>query len=162
MVRLFARCMYLLVLLRVAVSGLRSGVRPGVTGDASTDKAEEGRERRHIGRRGELLAYWYLRRAGYRIIRNNFRTAAGGEVDLIAWDGPVLVFVEVKTRTTPTGNEPEAAVHLAKQASLRKAARAYLKRRNWPDTKYRFDVVALAGGKGWLPIVRLHKAAFGA
>ena len=61
------------------------------------------------GARGETLAYWYLRQAGYTIVARNRRARSGaGEIDMMGWDGPVLSFVEVKTRTTaearPAGN----------------------------------------------------------
>ncbi len=158
--RLFASSMFALMNLRAAMGGLRAGVAES----ESRDKSEEGRERRESGYRGELLAYWYLRREGYVVIRRNFRSAAGGEIDLIGWDGPVLAFVEVKTRIAGSVNAPEAAVHGEKRELLRRTALSYLRRRDWDDVQYRFDIVAIespGGGRLKFPVIRLHKAAFG-
>jgi len=69
-----------------------------------------------VARRGEEDAYFHLRSLGYVIVARNWRTAGRkGEVDLIAWEGDVLCFVEVKTRTTRDVKPAEAAVDRAKQ-----------------------------------------------
>lgn len=54
--------------------------------------------RRELGHRGERMAEAYLQQKGLRIVERNYRTARG-EIDLVAWDGDVLVFVEVRTRS---------------------------------------------------------------
>jgi len=124
---------------------------------------EEGRQRRQTGIRGETLAYWYLRRQGYTVVSRNYRGRhTFGEVDLIGWDGNVLAFVEVKTRTTSTGGPPERAVDAGKQQALGRAARDFLSRRRLADVSYRFDVLALEAASGAAPVIRLHKGAFGA
>jgi hypothetical protein len=70
---------------------------------------------RRTGMQGETFAYWYLRRNGYVIVARNYTAPPmKGEIDLVGWDGAVLAFVEVKTRTpaeTPLGR-PEDAVNL--------------------------------------------------
>ena len=72
-----------------------------------------------ITRRGERDAYFYLRRRGYVMVARNFRSPLRrGEVDLIAWDGDVLCFIEVKTRTTRAVKPAEAAVDRDKQRAL--------------------------------------------
>jgi len=137
----------------------RGGLQPE---EAPTESAE-GRERRRTGMRGETYAYWYLRRQGYTIVRRNYRTAhQRGEIDLIGWDGPVLAFVEVKTRTTETGGPPERAVDAAKREELVQMARDYLARRQLADVQTRFDVLALEARAGAAPVARLHKGAFSA
>ncbi len=113
------------------------------------------------GERGETLAYWYLRRAGYTIVARNRRSRAGsGEVDLIGWDGPVLAFVEVKTRTSAETGPPEMAVSRGKQKRIGKAAQDYLRRLKKRNVNYRFDIASVA----WNPEaglqVRLIKDAF--
>lgn len=161
--RLFARAMFAAVNLWAALGRVRPDTTPAGPRDKSA-KSEEGRERRESGYRGELLAYWFLRREGYVLIRRNYRSAAGGEIDLIGWDGDVLAFVEVKTRVAGSVNEPEAAVDDEKRGLLRRAAHSYLRRRDWPDTSYRFDIVAIEtrfGRRFAYPEIRLHKAAFG-
>jgi len=133
----------------------RRGLAPEAAGEPDA--------RRLTGMRGETYAYWYLRRQGYTIVRRNYRTPhRRGEIDLIGWDGPVLAFVEVKTRTTETGGPPERAVDAAKQQELVGMARDYLARRQLADVPTRFDVLALEAKAGAAPLVRLHKGAFGA
>src|SRR5208283_3112143 len=81
----------------------------------ATPGASSEAEHLKTGARGETLAYWYLRQAGYTIVARNRRARSGaGEIDLIGWDGPVLSFVEVKTRTTEAAGPPETAVSKSK------------------------------------------------
>ncbi|HXE76322.1 MAG TPA: YraN family protein [Candidatus Xenobia bacterium] len=125
-------------------------------------EADEGRERRRTGVRGETYAYWYLRRHGYTVVGRNYRVPhRHGEIDLIGWDDGVLAFVEVKTRTTATGGPPEEAVDHAKQRHVIGMAEDYLRRLNMADIRYRFDILAIEASAGAPPIVRLHKGAFG-
>jgi len=113
------------------------------------------------GARGETLAYWYLRQAGFTIVARNRRARSGkGELDLVGWDGPVLSFVEVKTRTTMEAGPPELAVSKAKQRRIARAAHEYLQRLRRKPVNYRFDIASVA----WNPEeglqVRLIKDAF--
>ncbi|MFQ5694833.1 MAG: YraN family protein [Terriglobia bacterium] len=152
---LYARAMFGLVNALAA----RGGLQP----KASEDEAEEGRERRRTGVRGETFAYWYLRRRGYTVVARNHRVPhLHGEIDLIGWEGDVLAFVEVKTRTTSSGGPPEDQVDANQQRVLQAMARDYLARRGLERTRYRFDLLALEARPGARPRVRLHKAAFGA
>lgn len=152
---LFARAMFTLTAWLAARRGLRLPQEDGEETDPQ--------RRRQTGISGEALAYWYLRCRGYTVIARNYRVAQPrGEIDLIGWDGDVLAFVEVKTRTTQTGGPPERAVDAGKQGLVQRAARHYLSRRRLADISYRFDVVALEAAPGGEPVVRLHKGAFGA
>lgn len=113
------------------------------------------------GRRGEALAYWYLRRMGYLIVARNLRMRPdAGELDLVGWDGKILAFVEVKTRTSDAAGPPETAVSLRQQQRITQAARFYLERLKQKEVNYRFDIVSVA----WEPQkgyqVRLTKDAF--
>ena len=104
---------------------------------------EEMPDHQRIGRRGEEDAYFYLRRRGYIIIARNYRSPhSRGELDLIGWDGDVLCFIEVKTRTTRDVKPAEAAVDYAKQKELGLVARDFL-RQLPPSCQWRFDVVSV-------------------
>lgn len=150
---LFARLMFGALNYFAARGGLRA------EDEAHT---EEKSATRATGIRGETFAYWFLRRQGYRMVRRNYRVPnRRGEIDLIGWDGPVLAFVEVKTRTSKGPLPPEAAVTADKRGELRAMAREYLRRRQLPDTAYRFDLVAIEAPPGGPPRIRLHKGAFG-
>lgn len=124
--------------------------------------------RQQSGRSGEDIAIAYLERQGYRVVARNWRPAKAGlrgEVDVIAWHsssvGPVLCFVEVKTRTSPEGGSPQEAVTPAKQRQLCKLANAYVSHARPGEVLCRFDVVEvwLLDGEP-LPRVALHQNAF--
>ena len=119
------------------------------------------RESPELGARGETLAYWYLRQAGYTVVARNWRArSGGGELDLVAWEGPTLAFVEVKTRTSLLAGFPEEAVTSNKQIRVIKGAKAYLQQLKRQPSSCRFDVVSvsLLPAKGLE--VRLIKNAF--
>lgn len=80
--------------------------------------------RHQLGRHGEDLAAQHLERLGFTIVARNFRTRHG-ELDLVAFDGSVLVFAEVKTRRRG-GGSPWEGLHLKKRAQVRRIASAYL------------------------------------
>lgn len=93
--------------------------------------------------RGEEEAYFHLRKLGYAMVARNYRTARSrGEIDLIGWDGDVLCFVEVKTRTSQDVKTPEAAVDRHKRREVAEVAREYL-RRLPPSCQWRFDIVSV-------------------
>jgi len=99
-------------------------------------------DRRSLGHIGEELAAQALIQRGYTIRERNWRTR-GGEIDLVATEGEVLVFVEVKTRRSLAFGTPQEAVAPAKQARLRQAAELYLQTHQGSWTAVRFDVVAI-------------------
>ncbi len=102
-----------------------------------------------LGRAGEEFAARYLRRLGYRIVARGVRYR-NGELDLVAWDGSTLVFVEVKTRVTSQHGLPGEAVDRRKQRRMTRAAMLYLKQHRLFDHPCRFDVVAIV----WSPSAR--------
>ncbi len=98
--------------------------------------------RRLFGQEGEAEAERYLRRKGYRIVARNLRTTLG-ELDLVAEDGPVLVFIEVKARRTGEFGGAIHAVHRQKQQKLIRLATQFLAQHHWTDRSCRFDVILL-------------------
>lgn len=105
-----------------------------------------------LGQRGEALAALYLERLGYRLVAANFRLPVGrnlrgalvnAELDLIAYDGPTLCFIEVKTRASDWYAPPEANVDLRKQRQVARAARAYRRLFGLTGALYRYDVVSV-------------------
>ncbi len=96
------------------------------------------------GRLGERIAQRFLESLGYRVIDQNV-LYRGGEIDLVAWQGETLVFVEVKTRTTAALASTLESVHTSKQRRLVRAAEAYLARAGLHPGETRFDVVVVVG-----------------
>lgn len=97
------------------------------------------------GLAGEDAAFFYLRRRGYTVVARRWSSGdVPGDVDLIAWQGPMLCFIEVKTRTARDMTPAEAAVDSRKRAILRRLARRYS--RQLPQAampQVRFDVVSV-------------------
>ena len=96
------------------------------------------------GRRGEELAVEFLAREGYRIIERNFRVR-GGEVDIIAYEGDVLCFVEVRSLASAEHGDPLETISPRKIARVVHAARAYLAELPHPWPLMRFDAVGITG-----------------
>jgi putative endonuclease len=96
------------------------------------------------GRIGEDLAHRYLRRHGCVVVARNYRTRSGsGEIDLVAWHGATLAFVEVKTRRNAEFGAPEGAVDAEKRDRVMRAARDYARRADIPWEQVRFDIVSV-------------------
>ncbi|MVU76593.1 YraN family protein [Nocardia sp. ET3-3] len=112
-----------------------------------------------LGAQGEDLAADHLREAGLEIIDRNWRCRSG-ELDLIARDGEVTVFVEVKTRSGLTFGPPEEAVTRLKQQRIRAVAQHWLREQPGPWRRVRFDVVAILVRLGRPPEIRHLKAVF--
>jgi putative endonuclease len=110
-----------------------------------------------FGRRSELLAIDHLRGLGYRVVTSAYRTKLG-EVDVIAWDGEILVFIEVKARQN--SDPPEDAVGFRKQRRIIRAAHHYISRYRLQDSPYRFDVMAVTVLPQSKPQFRLFRDAF--
>jgi putative endonuclease len=103
------------------------------------------RDPRHqFGQASEARAEQFLIAKGYRILARNLRTALG-ELDLVAEDAGVVVFVEVKARSTEAFGGALLAVDRRKQAKLVKLASQYLAQRHLSDKPCRFDVVLVRG-----------------
>lgn len=99
-----------------------------------------------IGKYGEDRAHRYLRRAGFVIAARNWRPPqGGGELDLVAWEKEVLVFVEVKTRVSGELNAAARDIDAEKIRFLRRAARDYIRRSGMEGSEARFDLVLIEG-----------------
>ena len=105
-----------------------------------------------LGRRGEELAAAYLQQAGYRLVAANFsvpvgRNRAGAiinvEIDLVAYDGATLCFVEVKSRASDWFAPPQANVDRRKQRQISRAARMYRRMFGLVGAPYRYDVITV-------------------
>lgn len=100
-----------------------------------------------LGGKGELTVETYLKKKGYKILEKNYRTNFG-EADLIASFGELLVFVEVKTRSSYKYGSPAEAVGFYKQNRYIKLAEYYvLKNPKYRDKCVRFDVAEVFGGE---------------
>ena len=118
-------------------------------------------ERRGGGNAAEERACRHLEGAGLTIVERNFRTG-GGEIDIVARKGDVLVFVEVRSREDADFGTPEESVTPAKRRRIVGAAKRYLSDvppSSWSEA--RFDVIAIEGS-GEAAVLRHYPAAFDA
>ena len=121
-----------------------------------------------LGARGEALAIEHLERVGYRIVAANFSLPIGrntrdaivnAEIDLVAYDGATLCFVEVKTRESHEFGEAAEAVTPLKQRTMVQLAIDYMARHRLTSEPCRFDVVSIHLEAG-RPVVELFQNAF--
>lgn len=103
--------------------------------------------RADLGRSGEDVAERFYRKRGFRVLDRNFR-CKGGEIDLIARRGRVVVFCEVKTRRTDAFGDPSEAVRYAKQARLKRLAATWLSQHRGGAGDIRFDVLSVIVRRG--------------
>ena len=115
-------------------------------------------KRQQFGKESESFAVRHLKKNGYEILEQNYRNKLG-EIDIIAKEKGVLVFVEVKARKTPFYGNPKWAVTPKKQRKISMAALYYLKSTKQTHVKARFDVVALSLAKE-NPGIEIIKNAF--
>lgn len=92
------------------------------------------------GLKGEEIACKYLIDNGYRILERNYRLKTG-EIDIIAFKENILIFVEVKARSSNYYGYPYEAVNRKKQEKIISTAMHYVKLHNIRNTQFRFDVV---------------------
>ena len=105
-----------------------------------------------LGALGEAYAAAFLEQLGYRLVAANFTIAVGRnrrgaiintEIDLVAYDGDTLCFIEVKSRASGWFAPPQANVDLRKRRQITRAARAYRQMLGLEDQPYRYDVVTV-------------------
>lgn len=95
-----------------------------------------------LGRKGEDLAAKYLTKKGMTLLKRNVRTRYG-EIDLILQEDQLVVFVEVKARSSDGFGGPLGAITQEKKKKISRAAASYLSDKKWQDRPARFDVVAI-------------------
>lgn len=125
-----------------------------------TDETGEPRSRAWLGTYGENVAADWLRSKGCRILARNFKGPRRGEVDLIARDGKLVLFVEVKTRHADTRIRPLHAVDKNKQALIERGANAWLRRLGTRNVPWRFDVIEVFVSDGEKPKINHVRDAF--
>ena len=130
-----------------------------------SDAARQFRERRvltpeaALGRKGEDYAHRYLRRAGFTILARNYRPGGGeAEVDIVARDGDIVVFVDVKSRRSSEFGAPDRAIDTTKQRNITRAARSYATKAGIPWNQVRFDTVSVVFTEP--PSIIHHQDAF--
>lgn len=96
---------------------------------------------RDLGKTGEELAIQFLKERGVQILERNWRMGRN-ELDIIGFKFPVLLFIEVKTRTGQKFGKPEDAVDTKKESSIRKAAQCYLNQSKFQG-EIRFDIISI-------------------
>ncbi len=109
------------------------------------------------GRMGEELAAQYLLRKGYQIVGQNVRSGPA-EIDLIALDGDMLCFVEVKSRCRNDQGDPEEFVDFRKQERLVRGASCFHARERYNHYRVRFDVISVLEENGKMNINHLENA----
>ena len=105
-----------------------------------------------LGKLGEAYAAAYLEQLGYRLVAANFTLPVGrnlrgvvvnAEIDIVAYSGETLCFIEVKTRASDWFAPPQVNVDLRKRRQVARAARAYRRLFELHDQPYRYDVVTV-------------------
>jgi putative endonuclease len=99
-------------------------------------------KRQQFGKKSEDIAAKYLKKNGYKILQQNYRTKLG-EIDIIAKDKDTIVFVEVKARRSLQFGNPKWAVTPKKQRKISMVALYYLKSAKLSHARARFDVVCI-------------------
>jgi putative endonuclease len=120
----------------------------------------EARDRIWIGNYGEQVATDWLRSQGCKILARNYRGPRRGEVDIIARDRKLLLFVEVKTRRTGSKIRGLDAVGKDKQGLIERGANSWLKRLGTRNLPWRFDVIEVSVEEGSKPRINHVKDAF--
>lgn len=115
--------------------------------------------RKELGRAGEEAAAARLKRSGLSILKRNY-TCTRGEIDIVALDGQVICFVEVKTRRPDAMLPPERSVTSAKRRQVRRVAKHYLRAHNLQNRTCRFDIASVIYPVSGEPSVEFIRNAF--
>lgn len=101
---------------------------------------------KQLGRLGEKIALQYLQNLGYRFLASNFHLR-GGELDLIMWLKGIVVFFEIKTRRSLTGElsfgQAEEQISWQQKHTLIRSARSFLHIHNLAASPWQFDLISI-------------------
>jgi len=114
--------------------------------------------RQKFGEQSESIAVSYLKKHGYKIIEQNYRTKLG-EIDIIAKEKDTIAFIEVKARRSVHFGNPKWAITPKKQRKISMVALWYLKTTKQSNVKARFDVVSIISSH-YNPNIEIIKNAF--
>ena len=120
---------------------------------------DSGDARKRFGRMGEDAAAKLIRRNGHKILKRNF-TCRRGEIDIVALDGDVICFVEVKTRRPGALFAPNRTVTAAKRRQVRRVAQHYLRVNHLLDRTCRFDIISVVQPDEGEPQIEWIRHAF--
>jgi putative endonuclease len=120
---------------------------------------KSNKNKRDIGKEGEEIAAKFLVQKGFEILARNYQYGHG-EIDIVAKDKGVLVFIEVKTRLNLEFAEPEYAINKKKIQQIKKMAELYLFDKEIEEAYCRFDVVAILLEDISNPIITHYENAF--
>lgn len=129
---------------------------------AKLGRARQNPAHLDLGIKGEDAAFFYLRRMGFVVVARRWHSYRHpGDLDLVAWEGETLCFVEVKARSSHAVAEAEAAVDSDKRRILRRLARHYMRYLPVETANARFDVLTVYFEAGKAAEFVLFRAAFG-
>ena len=111
-----------------------------------------------LGKKGEQLACGFLKKQGFSIKQQNYRYKRS-EIDIICQQGELLIFVEVKTRSSQAYGPPESFVSPSQQEAIVRAAEHYVEYHGWPGD-FRFDIIAILKSAASVKILHLKDAFY--
>ena len=115
-------------------------------------------EHNELGKKGELAAVEFLRQNGHQVLLQNYRHGKA-EIDIISKDNELVVFTEVKTRSTDYFGYPEESVDKKKRKKIMRAAEEYLSE-NKLESPVRFDIVSIVHQNDKMKIYHIKDAFF--
>jgi putative endonuclease len=121
-------------------------------------KTDSNCKKKYIGNQGEEIAIKFLEDKNYSIIHRNFKFGKVGEIDIIAKNENILVFVEVKTRTNYSFGNPIQQISSKKKINWRKAAEGYLFKNNIDNQECRLDLIAIDMFDNQIKITHIENA----
>ena len=129
---------------------------------AAARRQPERAEHLRTGLEGERVAFFWLMRRGYVVVARAWHSSrAPGDLDLVAWKGNTLCFIEVKTRTTRDVAPAHLAVDSHKRRVLRRLARHYMRQLPSREVQTRFDILSIYFERDKLPDFEHFPGAFG-